>query len=169
MGLDSSCADVVLVQERDGVLSVPLIRRAKPPFQGMWWLTGGAIFNYRPVHQFLLWKALKEGGLTTLEIDDFVREKGLEDDTTSCGGIHIVGCFGVARTAAEDTDGLGLVCDTMNNCYLGIAERDVAFHHDRAHDDIRWVTTDTLGDLGHWYPEWAARRALDICIEARKA
>ncbi len=53
-GLSSACADVVLVQVKDGVPKVPLIRRARPPFGGYWWIMGGGIFTLRPIDHVLL-------------------------------------------------------------------------------------------------------------------
>src|SRR3989338_7566818 len=55
-----ACADIVLVQDREGEISVPLILRSQPPFKGCFWPQGGGIFNGRSVSEFLLWKASRE-------------------------------------------------------------------------------------------------------------
>lgn len=163
-GLASACADVVLVAERDGQPKVPLIRRARPPFGDCWWIMGGVVFNFRPVQQFLLWKAHTECGLTQATIDDFVAEHALHDHTYSCGGVHIVGCLGVYRTPAEDTTDPARVCDTINLCYMGIIQGDQEIRYDQDHTNCRWMSAEdlTAGSCGYWYPEHVARFALGV-------
>lgn len=163
LGLACACADVVLVREAPGGLPhVPLLRRARPPFEGYWWLMGGAIFNFRPIQHFLMWKVYRECGLEDVEIEEFVQKHALADTQYSCEDLDIVGCLGVCRTAAEDT--VGKVCDTTNFCYMGIYRGDRELYHDKDHSDIRWVAERDLtpGSYGHWYPEWAVSRALRI-------
>lgn len=167
LGLASACADVVLVMEVDGEPRVPLIRRARPPFGGCWWIMGGVIFNFRPVQQFLAWKVYRECGLEDLSLDEFVQAHNLADDQYSCGDVEIIGCLGVCRTAAEDT--VGKVCDTVNLCYMAIYRGTQELHHDKDHTSVRWVGEKDLqpGFCGHWYPEWAATRAIEIYRSAQ--
>lgn len=164
LGLVSACADVVLVQEQAGVPKVPLIRRAQPPFGNEWWVMGGVVFNYRPIHQLLLYKAFQECGNARMTIDEFVARYDLSDSDLFCLGVNIVGCLGVCRTVASDMAGTGKVCDTINVCYMAIADPEVPLHHDKDHTAIRWVTMEELMSdwCGHWYPKWAARKALEI-------
>lgn len=167
-GLVSACADAVVVQVRDGKPRVPLIRRTRPPFSGCWWVMGGAIFNFRSINQFLLWKIARETRLTTLDIDAFVHDNALLDETKICSGIRIVGCMGVARTAADDTVG-EKVCDTLNVCYLAEIAPDIEISHDRDHDSIRFFEWDDLLKKdtapGHWYPLWAVEKALKAALD----
>ena len=162
MGLVSSCADVVLIQERRGKPMIPLIRRANPPFANTWWMMGGAIFNYRSVTQFLLWKASKECGLHNLDIDQFVETFDLDDDSLSCCGINLIGPLGLYRTAAQDT--VDKACDTINICYAATFTGSQELYHDRDHLGIRWMSQEELvpGSCGHWYPEHVGRRALMV-------
>lgn len=155
---------MALVQEKDGVPKVPLILRGQPPFGGAWWIMGGVVFNLRPMHQFLLFKALGECGIAKMDIDDFVATYSLTDLSLSCGGVHIVGCLGVCRTVASDMAGTGKVCDTINACYMAIVDPDVPLYHDKDHKGIRWATPEELtpDSCGHWYPAWAGLKALQI-------
>lgn len=168
-GLASKCADIVLVAERDGQPKVPLIKRARPPFGGCWWIMGGVVFNYRPIQQFLLWKAHTECGLTSATLEEFLAEHELADDTYSCGNIHVVGCLGEYRTAAEDTEDPERVCDTVNSCYMGIIQGDQEIRYDKDHTNTRWTSLAELADgtCGYWYPEHVARRALSIYRQTR--
>lgn len=170
-GLTSQCADIVLVAERDGEPKVPLIKRARPPFGDCWWIMGGVVFNYRPVQQFLLWKAHTECGLTAKTLPEFIDEYALADNAYSCGNIHVVGCLGAYRTAAEDLDDPERVCDTVNLCYMGIILGDQEIRYDRDHTNARWASLDgerPMGvQCGHWYPEHVGRRALEIYRRAR--
>lgn len=166
LGLVSACADVVIV--KDG--KVPLIRRAQPPFGGMWWIMGGAVFNFRPIHQFLLWKIYKECGLDTLGIEEFIAKYKLTDADYSCEGVHFVGYLGCARTAAEDTTDPAKVCDTLNVCGMAMITTKRDLYHDKDHSAIRWVDREDLEKepnlCGHWYPQWAASKALDVYWDA---
>lgn len=166
LGLVSACADVVIV--KDG--KVPLIRRAQSPFGDTWWIMGGAIFNFRPIHQFLLWKIYRECGLEKCTIDEFIAKYNLTDDQYSCEGVHFVGYLGVARTAADDTTDPSKVCDTLNVCGMAVVTTTRTLYHDKDHSAIRWVESEDLKsdpDLcGHWYPQWAAKKALDIYWDA---
>lgn len=166
LGLVSACADVVIV--KDG--KVPLIRRAQPPFGDTWWIMGGAIFNFRPIHQFLLWKIYRECGLEKCTIDEFITKYNLTDDQYSCDGVHFVGYLGVARTAADDTTDPSKVCDTLNVCGMAVLTTTKTLYHDKDHSAIRWVGREDLRDdpnlCGHWYPQWAAQKALDIYWDA---
>ncbi|HLD07422.1 MAG TPA: hypothetical protein VJC16_07900 [Candidatus Nanoarchaeia archaeon] len=162
-GLPSACADVVLVRLTDGITAVPLIKRKAPPFAGCWWIMGGAIFSHRPIRQFLLWKVALETSITEEEdIDKWAQQHKLKDDDVSWKGIHIIGWLGTARTAASDMQGTGRVCDTINQCYLGLVTQEHRFFPDQDHTDIAWRTTVKPGDCNHWYPEWAAGKALRI-------
>lgn len=161
-GLASKCTDIVLVAERDGQPKVPLIKRARPPFGDCWWIMGGVVFNYRPMQQFLLWKAHTECGLTSATMEEFIAEHELADDAYSCGNIHVVGCLGEYRTAAEDTDDHERVCDTVNSCYMGIILGDQEIRYDKDHTNARWASDRDIEPCGHWYPEHVARRALTI-------
>ncbi|MDP3770467.1 MAG: hypothetical protein Q8R40_06045 [bacterium] len=162
LGLTTACADVVLVQEREGRIQVPFIWRKNPPFANCWWIMGGAIFNFRPIQQFLLYKIFAEGGMQTGTFDEFLATHQIHDRQYSAEGIHIVGPLGVYRTAAEDTDESGKVCDTINLCYMGTIPSDMQIRHDDAHKGVRWCGITELNDLGHWYPEHVAKRALHI-------
>ncbi len=71
LGLMSACADVVCVRDTDGKLEVPLISRASTPFQGGWWPQGGAIYSFRPIAQFILWKLFREAGICKGGIEAF--------------------------------------------------------------------------------------------------
>lgn len=163
-GLAAACADVVLVAERERCARVALLRRARPPFGDCWWIMGGVVFNYRPIQQFLLWKAHTECGLTTLGIDEFVAQNRLDDCRYSCGDVHIVGCLGAYRTAAEDTTDPTRVCDTINLCYMALFTGTGELRHDRDHTNARWASFADLErePCGYWYPEHVARRALAI-------
>lgn len=169
-GLTSQCADVVLVAERGGEPKVPLIKRARPPFGECWWIMGGVVFNYRPIQQFLLWKAHTECGLTVEKLDEFIQSHGLADDAYSCGSVHIVGCLGTYRTAAEDTVDPERVCDTVNLCYMALFLGDEEIRYDKDHTNCRWARVEELaeGSCGYWYPEHVARRAIRIYHEARE-
>lgn len=164
LGLASACADVVLVAERGGQPKVPFLKRARPPFGDCWWIMGGVVFNYRPIQQFLLWKAHTECGITKAKIDEFVAEHALDDRQYSCGDVHIVGCLGAYRTPAEDTTDPAFVCDTINLCYMGVLTGTQEIRYDTDHTNARWMSTSELiaGSCGYWYPEHVARRALDI-------
>lgn len=163
-GLASQCADIVLVAQRDRQPKVLLIKWARPPFGACWWIMGGVVFNYRPVQQFLLWKAHTECGLTSVKLEEFIHEHALADDAYACGNVHIVGCLGTYRTAAEDTEDPERVCDTVNLCYLGIVLGDQEIRYDQDHTNCRWSSEGELteGSCGYWYPEHVARRALQI-------
>lgn len=162
-GLASACADVVLVKITGDIPAVPLIRRKKPPFQDCWWLMGGSIFTHRPIHQFLLWKALAETGIEgNVNVEQFVEKHNLQDEDCSLAGISIIGCLGVCRTVAEDMEGTGRVCDTINLCYLGLVQREYTLFPDKDHTDVQWLSGILPGSCNHWYPEWAARKALAI-------
>jgi ADP-ribose pyrophosphatase YjhB (NUDIX family) len=165
LGLGAACADTVIVKDVDGTPRVPLIRRAQPPFGGTWWIMGGVIFNFRPVEHFLLWKVHRECGLETCAIDEFVQKYDLADDQCSCNGIHMVGYLGFVRTAADDTVDPRKVCDTFNVCGMTVIHGNTQeLYHDKDHSAIRWVSMEELtpGSCGHWYPEWAARKALEV-------
>ena len=162
-GLTSACADVVIVQEVDGEPKVPMILRAKPPFGKCWWIMGGAIFNYRSVHQFVSWKAVKETGLFQGSIEDFINE------SDSNFGITVVGLLGDYRTPADDTEGTGKVCDTINLCYMAVCDPNVELHHDKDHSAVKWFSEEDLkaeDPCGHWYPAHVARRAIQIYKKA---
>jgi hypothetical protein len=169
LGLASACTDAVLVKMVSGNPKVPLIRRAQPPFAGAWWITGGANYTYRPVPHFALWKVHKEYGLDTSDIDEFVTKHGLADDECSYKGVHIIGPIGFVRTAADDTGDPAKVCDTFNLCVLAVIHgNEQELCHDKDHSDIWWMGKHDLepGCCGHWYPEWAVRKALGIVQQA---
>lgn len=166
LGLVSACADVVCVRDTGGKLEVPLISRAKPPFQGGLWMQGGAIFNFHSVPQFLLWKLFRESGNFQGSIEEFVEKYHLDDIALECNGVKLVGkSLGVYRTVAEDSMP-GKVCDTLNLAYLVLWPADLPFGHDKDHAMLRWVTLPDLERdpdfCGHWYPQRLATRALEI-------
>ena len=172
-GLMSACADVVCVRDTNGTLEVPLISRARPPFEGGWWVQGGAVFNFRPIAHFILWRLFREAGLWTLGIDEFSmayfekRATGL-----SCRGVRlVVPPLGVYRTAAEDSLP-GKVCDTLNVACLTLWSADLPFGHDKDHTALRWVTLPELKAnpnlCGHWNPQRLATRALQIVASAKR-
>ncbi len=167
LGLMSACADVVCVRDSEGKLEVPLISRASPPFQGGWWPQGGAIYNFRPITQFILWKLFREAGICKGGIEAFT-ETHFKNNATglSCCGVQlIVPLLGVYRTAAHDNLP-GKVCDTLNVAYLALWPAGLPFGHDEDHSAMRWVTLKELYDdgylCGHWYPQHLAIRALEI-------
>lgn len=171
LGLMSACADVVCVRDTDGKLEVPLISRAKPPFQGGWWVQGGAMHNFRSIRQFLLWKLFRESGNFDGNIEEFVETYHLGDDSLSCDGVRLVGFpLGIYRTSAEDILP-GKVCDTLNLAYLALWPAGLPFGHDKDHVALRWVTLpELLADknlCGHWYPQHLATRALQIVAAAK--
>lgn len=166
LSLISACADVVCVWDTDGKMEVPLISRAKPPFQGGWWVQGGAIFNFQMIAQFALWKLYKEAGQTTDDFDTFI----------SCaphrGSVRLIAPpLGIYRTAAEDS-APGKVADTLNVAYLALWPTELRFGHDKDHTAVRWVTLpELLADgylCGHWYPQYLATRALRIVAAAKE-
>jgi len=166
LGLTSSCADVVCVQNWKGKLRVLLQLRSKAPFSGVWWMQGGVVPNFRPIPHMLLWRIHAELGLSTEKLAAFVTKNRLADTDVSCRGVTIAGLIGVYRT----TDSLavdGRVCDTINLCYLAIlpGEFDVMF--DAAHSATKWVTKKDLGSMPlHWYTERTVRRAFAIVEQA---
>ncbi len=171
LGLTSACVDIVLVQHIDGALTVPMVKRAKAPFGNTYWIMGGALHAFRPVNQFILWRAARECGLDPegLGIDEFVLRYKLDADTQSALGINIIGPLGLYRTPAEDTPE-GSACDTLNLCLLGYYNGDRGLYHDRDHAGIRWFRENELrpGACGHWYPEHVGRRALAIMRDAEE-
>ncbi len=172
LGLMSACADVVCVRETDEKLEVPLIARARPPFRDGWWMQGGAIFNFRSVPQFLLWKLFRESGNFEGSIEEFVEKYHLDDAALECNGVQLVGKpLGIYRTTAEDSMP-GKVCDTLNLAYLALWPTKLSFGHDKDHTSLRWVTLAELEAnpnlCGHWYPQCLAMRALQIVGRAKK-
>ena len=171
-----ACADIVLVQDREGEISVPLILRSQPPFKGCFWPQGGGIFNGRSVSEFLLWKASRELGLHNKTIDVFAKESPFSntDVVHVCKeyGISIMDIMGVARTTAEaDDNAPDDVCDTVNLCYIGILDSNASVSHDKDHSQVKFFTREELVDsnpCGHWYPRWAALKAIDVAIEAKR-
>lgn len=130
---------------------------------------GGVVFNFRPIEQFLLWKAHTECGLTKATIDEFVTAHSLTDHAYSCGNVCIVGCLGTYRTPAEDTIDSTRVCDTINLCYMGVLTGNQEIRYDTDHTNARWMDTEdlTAGSCGYWYPEHVAREALAIYTRAK--
>lgn len=169
-GLISACADVVCVSKRGGKWAVPLIFRAHPPFEGVWWVQGGAIFNYRLIQQFAVWKMLTEAGAIACDMDTFLKESYSMGYSWNGMATFLPLPLGVYRTAAEDNLP-GEACDTLNIAYLALLSEDFPFGHDRDHTAVRWVTLPELladGNLcGHWYPQHLATRALKIVGAAK--
>lgn len=163
LGLAGACADIVLV--RDGAEpAVPMIYRKNPPFGKTWWIMGGAVHNFRAVHHFLLFKALTEGGILkdVKTASEFYVKYDLGADDWSLGGVNIIGLMGLYRTPAEDQAGTGKVCDTINQCYLGLLDHGVDVWHDKDHEQVRWFTWEELANSNmHWYPKRVAMRALE--------
>lgn len=92
-GLDSACADIVITSRNvHGEPVVLLTRRAKAPFNGVWWVQGGAIHAYRSIIEFVKERAKRECGVEPL----------------------IETLIGIYRTCAEDG-----VASTLNLCYCG--------------------------------------------------
>jgi len=181
-GLATACSDVVCVQywydryedETKKIAShgyVPLIRRAAPPFGGCWWIMGGALFNFRSNREFLFWKLLSEGGVEQGGIDEVSARYGAGQRANEYD-LHVVGCLGTYRTAAEDTAGTGKPpCDTINLCYMALVCGGLTFGHDRDHTDVWFASAEELlpeDSCGHWYPRHVALRALDIYHRAAR-
>jgi ADP-ribose pyrophosphatase YjhB (NUDIX family) len=165
MGLTSACADVVsVIPGRDPV--VPLIRRTDPPFQGCWWIMGGAVFNGRSLDEFLLWKLFGEGGVFKGNIAEFADRAALNPVNPTYEGASMVGYMGTYRTAAEDTEGTDRPpCDTINVCYMALLPPswEKLLDHDKDHSGLRFATRSNLvfeDSCGHWYPRHVALRAL---------
>ena len=172
LGLVSACADAVCVREIDGELQVPLLARANPPFQGGWWVQGGAIFNFRLITKFLLWKVLKEAGQRDGDIHGFLSEEHPLGPLWWHEDAHVIPApLGVYRTAAEDS-APGTACDTLNVAYIVLWSAERPFGHDKDHTALRWVTLPELEAdpnlCGHWYPQHLATRALQIVSRAKE-
>lgn len=170
-GLMSACADVVCVSKRGKELAVPLISRAKPPFQGGWFVQGGAIFNYRLIPQFALWKMLSEAGAIACDMDTFLKVNYPAGFWWNGMATILPLPLGVYRTAAEDNLP-GEACDTLNIAYLALLSEGFPFGHDSDHTALRWVTLPELevnpNLCGHWYPHHLATRALQIVAAAKE-
>ncbi|MBI1998854.1 MAG: hypothetical protein HYS73_00785 [Parcubacteria group bacterium] len=170
-GLMSACADVVCVRDVGGRPEVPLISRTKPPFQGGWFVQGGAIFNYRLIPCFALWKLLTEARVIACDMDVFL-ESEFPYGLSWRGMVSLVPLpLGVYRTAAGDNLP-GEACDTLNIAYLALLSDEFPFGYDSDHTAVRWVTLpELLADsnlCGHWYPQHLAIRALQIVMAANQ-
>lgn len=167
LGLSSACADAVCVQSVGDKLVVPLIFRKNAPFGQTWWVVGGAIANFRPVHQFLLWKIFREYGKARQSLAEFVILNNIQETQNQIAGVRIVGCLGVYRTAAEDCLP-GKIADTINLAYLGILPPDFAPLHDCDHCCVKLFDEDAIKQTstGHWYPDRLVMRALSIVRRA---
>jgi ADP-ribose pyrophosphatase YjhB (NUDIX family) len=163
-GLVGACADIVLLRDGENP-AVPMIYRKNPPFGGTWWIMGGAVHNFRLVHHFLLFKALTEGGILkdVKNASEFYAKYDLTADDWSLGGVNVIGLMGLYRTPAEDQTGTGKVCDTINQCYLGLLDQGTEVWHDKDHDQVRWFTFKDLLEASdmHWYPRRVAMLALE--------
>lgn len=122
-------ADVVAVADVDGVLSVLLIERRNPPFEGRWALPGGFV---------------EKGELVADAAPRELREEtGLE-----VGALELLGVY---DTPGRDPRGW-----TVSAAYLARLgdERDVAGADDAG--DARWFAVDELPELAFDHAQIAA-------------
>lgn len=133
-GLDSACADIVVVTRReDGEPAVLLsLRRPDKCFGNKWWIYGGAIHAYRTICDFLSERAAQECGVSA-EPEALV---------------------GVYRTMAEDH-----IASTLNVCYAArvpVEAIQAKLATDSGHTSARLFSLNELVQIPleqrHWYP-----------------
>lgn len=139
-GLESACADVVIATIlKSGRPAVLGLRRSNPPYNGKWYMPGGAIYAYMPYAEFLREKIRKETGLN----------------------MNPEVLLGVYRNNAED-----LICSVMALCYAALVPVETIRTTKPAdgHDVWGLFTTDDLDALlvneTHWYPMHVWRKVL---------
>lgn len=130
-------ADTVLVRKRERAWEVLLVRRGRPPFQGLWALPGGFVDEYEPPEH----AARRE-----LEEETGVRFEG---------PLRLLGVFG---GPGRDPRGW-----TVSAVYLGIADSNDAAEPEAGDDaaEAGWHRLDELPDLAFDHAEvLASARAL---------